>query len=60
MKDYEIVGDDTIDHRWSMVLLAFDTKGNLVRMEREVEASHCSQLVAETLRDLENGAATGS
>lgn len=56
MKEYEIVGDDAIDHRWSMVLLAFDTKGNLVRMERNIKASLCSQLVSETIKDLENAA----
>jgi len=52
MTKYEIIGD-TIDHRWSMAMLAFDTKGNLVRMERDVEPSHCSQLVSNTTKDLD-------
>jgi len=47
MKKYEIVGD-TIDHPWSMAMMAFDTKGDIVRMERDVEPSHCNQLVSDT------------
>ena len=51
MTTYEIVGD-AIDHRWSMVMLVFDTKGDLVRMERDVEPSRCGEVVAGAMEDL--------
>ena len=51
MTTYEIVGD-SIDHRWSMTMLAFDTKGDIVRMERDVEPSRCGELIASTMKDL--------
>ena len=51
MTTYEIVGD-SVDHRWSMVMLAFNTKGDLVRMERDVEPSRCGEVVASVTKDL--------
>jgi len=54
--NYEIVGGDNtavVDHRWSMAMLAFDTNGDLVRVERDVDPSRCSELVYNTTKDLD-------
>ncbi len=51
METYEIVGD-SIDHRWSMAMLAFNTKGDLVRLDRDVDPSSCGELVASATKYL--------
>jgi hypothetical protein len=48
MTTYKVVGDES-DPRWSMHLLVFDTDGTLVRLERNVDPSHATQLVRETM-----------
>lgn len=51
MTTYEIVGD-SIDRQWSMTMLAFDTKGDLIRLDRDVEPSRCGDLVASVMKDV--------
>ena len=53
MASYEIIGDD-IDHRWSMTMLVFDTNGDILRVERDVDPSRSNQLVSSTIRELSN------
>jgi len=38
MTRYEIIGD-TLDQRWSMTMLVFDTYGKIIRLVRDVEPS---------------------
>lgn len=52
MTKYGIVGDNIIDHQWSMAVLVFDTRGSIVRTERDVEPSLCSELVSNIIKDL--------
>jgi hypothetical protein len=55
MTKYEVVGD-TIDHRWSMAMLTFDSRGDLVRIQRDVKPSDCGRLLSETTKRLQTKA----
>ena len=52
MTSYDIIGDG-IDHRWSMTMLVFDTNGDILQLERDVDPSRCNELVASTISGTE-------
>jgi hypothetical protein len=62
MSSYGIIGcgdedDDATaaaDYRWSMSMLVFDTNGDTVQFERDVDPSHCTELVTKTIREVKS------
>lgn len=51
MTSFKVIGD-TLDQRWSMTMLVFDTYGNIMRLVRDVKPSICNQVVSEAIQDL--------
>ena len=51
MTTYKVVGESD---RWSMAMIAFDTKGTIFRFERDIDPSHAFQMVVNTTQSIEN------
>jgi hypothetical protein len=44
--------DDGGIRPWSMAVLTFDTNGDLIQQKRNVEPSHATQLVLDTIENI--------
>jgi hypothetical protein len=51
-EDEDATATAAADYRWSMSMLVFDTNGDTVQFERDVDPSHCNELVTKTIREV--------
>ena len=51
-EDEDATATAAADYRWSMSMLVFDTNGDTVQFERDVDPSHCTELITKTIREV--------
>jgi hypothetical protein len=51
-EDEDATATAAADYRWSMCMLVFDTNGDTVQFERDVDPSHCTELITKTIREV--------